>query len=127
MTDKKLTRLRRARKARLKMHELEVVRLCVHPAVDPQQHRLRGIRSRRDRGQALDLDLAVDDDAAHTDLDGTPDGLDPATGLGLVGYPWSGKDEVTSHLGTASLNGVYTMFGRQHEAVIGVSASRSST
>ena len=64
---------------------------------------------------------------ADTDLDGTPDGLDPATGLGLVGYPWSGKDEVTSHLGTASLNGVYTMFGRQHEAVIGVSASRSTT
>ncbi|GIZ11711.1 50S ribosomal protein L18 [Pseudomonas sp. NCCP-436] len=30
MTDKKLTRLRRARKARLKMHELEAVRLCVH-------------------------------------------------------------------------------------------------
>ncbi len=29
MTDKKATRLRRARKARLKMHELEVVRLCV--------------------------------------------------------------------------------------------------
>ena len=29
MTDKKVTRLRRARKARLKMHELEVVRLCV--------------------------------------------------------------------------------------------------
>ncbi|WP_122856594.1 50S ribosomal protein L18, partial [Pseudomonas viridiflava] len=30
MTVKKVTRLRRARKARLKMHELEVVRLCVH-------------------------------------------------------------------------------------------------
>ena len=30
MTDKKVTRLRRARKARLKMHELEVVRLCVY-------------------------------------------------------------------------------------------------
>ena len=29
MTVKKVTRLRRARKARLKMHELEVVRLCV--------------------------------------------------------------------------------------------------
>jgi large subunit ribosomal protein L18 len=29
MTDKKVTRLRRARKARLKMHELETVRLCV--------------------------------------------------------------------------------------------------
>ena len=29
MTDKKVIRLRRARKARLKMHELEVVRLCV--------------------------------------------------------------------------------------------------
>ena len=30
MTDKKVTRLRRARKARLTMHELEVVRLCVY-------------------------------------------------------------------------------------------------
>jgi large subunit ribosomal protein L18 len=30
MTDKKVTRLRRARKARLKMHELEVVRLSVY-------------------------------------------------------------------------------------------------
>jgi large subunit ribosomal protein L18 len=30
MTDKKVPRLRRARKARLKMHELEVVRLCVY-------------------------------------------------------------------------------------------------
>lgn len=29
MTDKKVTRLRRARKARLKMHELEVVRLSL--------------------------------------------------------------------------------------------------
>ncbi|MBS7325058.1 MAG: 50S ribosomal protein L18 [Gammaproteobacteria bacterium] len=30
MSDKKVSRLRRARKARLKMHELEVVRLCIH-------------------------------------------------------------------------------------------------
>jgi large subunit ribosomal protein L18 len=30
MTVKKVTRLRRARKARLKMHELEAVRLCVY-------------------------------------------------------------------------------------------------
>ena len=30
MTDKKVTRLRRARNARLKMLELEVVRLCVY-------------------------------------------------------------------------------------------------
>ncbi|TDQ36333.1 50S ribosomal protein L18 [Thiopseudomonas denitrificans] len=30
MNDKKVSRLRRARKARLKMHELEVVRLCVN-------------------------------------------------------------------------------------------------
>ena len=30
MTDKKVTRLRRARKARLKMHELEVLRLFVY-------------------------------------------------------------------------------------------------
>jgi len=30
MSDKKVSRLRRARKARYKMRELEVVRLCVH-------------------------------------------------------------------------------------------------
>lgn len=30
MTDKKVSRLRRARKARLKMHELQTVRLCVY-------------------------------------------------------------------------------------------------
>lgn len=30
MSDKKVSRLRRARKARLKMRELETVRLCVH-------------------------------------------------------------------------------------------------
>ena len=30
MNDKKVSRIRRARKARLKMRELEVVRLCVH-------------------------------------------------------------------------------------------------
>ena len=35
MSEKKETRLRRARKARLKMRELEVVRLCVYRSSQP--------------------------------------------------------------------------------------------
>lgn len=59
--------------------------------------------------------------------DGLATGLDPDTGLGLVGYPWSGKDEADAHLGTVTLNGVYHMFGREHEAVIGGSVARSTS
>ena len=49
MNDKKVSRLRRARKARLKMHELEVVRLCVNRS---SQHIYAQIIS-ADGGQVL--------------------------------------------------------------------------
>lgn len=54
-------------------------------------------------------------------------GLDPDTGLGLYGYPWSGKDEADAHLGAVTLNGIYHLFGREHEAVVGASIARSQS
>ncbi|MFT4257404.1 MAG: TonB-dependent siderophore receptor [Pseudoxanthomonas sp.] len=54
-------------------------------------------------------------------------GLDPETNLGLYGYPWAGKDKLTAHLGTATLNGSFDLFGREHEAMLGVSAARSES
>ncbi len=48
----------------------EVVGLGVDTAVDAEQHALRGAPSLDDRGEALDLDQAVDDDRAHAGLDG---------------------------------------------------------
>ncbi|NLA67445.1 MAG: TonB-dependent siderophore receptor [Gammaproteobacteria bacterium] len=57
------------------------------------------------------------------DAQGT--GLDPATGLGLAGYPWGGDDEAEAHLGTATLNGTFGMFGREHEAVLGPARASS--
>ena len=61
------------------------------------------------------------------DGDGITDGLDPATGLGLVGYPWGGIDEQTSHLGSVTVNGHFQMFGRDQEVVLGASLARSET
>ena len=54
-------------------------------------------------------------------------GLDPETGLGLVGFPWGGDDEATAHLGTATLSGTFQAFGREHEAMVGLSRARSET
>lgn len=54
-------------------------------------------------------------------------GLDPDTGRGLAGYPWGGDDEATAHLGTAMLNGSYRLFGREHEAMVGLGRARSTT
>jgi len=59
--------------------------------------------------------------------DGTGVGIDPDTGLGLTGFPWGGDDEATAHLGTATLNGSFAMFGREHEAMVGLSHARSDT
>ena len=61
------------------------------------------------------------------DGDLVTDGLDPATGLGLVGYPWGGIDEQTSHLGSVALNGRFRLLGRDHEVVLGASLARSET
>ncbi|WP_434026489.1 TonB-dependent siderophore receptor [[Pseudomonas] boreopolis] len=59
--------------------------------------------------------------------DGTGTGLDPETNQGLVGYPWAGRDRVVAHLGTATLNGHFEAFGREHDAMLGVSLARSET
>ncbi|HEY4529291.1 MAG TPA: TonB-dependent siderophore receptor [Luteimonas sp.] len=54
-------------------------------------------------------------------------GLDPDTGLGLAGFPWGGDDTASAHLGTATLNGGFSLFGREHEAMVGLSRARSET
>ena len=61
------------------------------------------------------------------DGDLVTDGLDPATGLGLVGYPWGGIDEQTSHLGSATVSGRFLMFGRDQQVMLGASLARSET
>lgn len=54
-------------------------------------------------------------------------GLDPATGLGLYGYPWGGIDKADAHLGTVMLNGHFDLFDRDQEAVFGASLARSTS
>lgn len=58
-----------------------------------------------------------------TDVMGT--GLVPRTGEGLYGYPWGGYDRTTAHLGEATLNGHFDLFGRDQEVVLGVSVGKS--
>jgi outer membrane receptor for ferric coprogen and ferric-rhodotorulic acid len=58
-----------------------------------------------------------------TDVDGT--GMQPGTNLGLYGYPWGGPDATTAHLGAATLNGHFQLFGRDQELTLGVSVGRS--
>lgn len=55
----------------------------------------------------------------------TQTGIDRDTGLGLMGYPghWPTTDE--AHLLEASLNGRFELFGREHEAMLGVSYGNS--
>jgi len=69
---------------------------------------------------------------AHTEDDKlffayAPAGLDPDTGLGLYGWPgkYNGNDH--AHLGDVSLNGHFTAFGREHEALVGVSQANSTS
>ncbi|WP_116809619.1 TonB-dependent siderophore receptor [Steroidobacter cummioxidans] len=52
-------------------------------------------------------------------------GIDRDTGLGLLGYPgnWSSQDE--AHLFEASVNGTFELFGREHEAMLGLSYGSS--
>lgn len=59
--------------------------------------------------------------------DGRGTGLDPATGLGLVGFPWGGIDKASSHIGEATLNGHFELFGRDQEATFGASLAKSSS
>jgi len=68
---------------------------------------------------------ATGDDRMFYAYDGQGTGLEPGTGLGLVGYPWGGDDESTAHLGQVSLDGTFELFGREQQAMVGVSLSRS--
>ncbi|SEL70865.1 outer-membrane receptor for ferric coprogen and ferric-rhodotorulic acid [Pseudoxanthomonas sp. GM95] len=52
-------------------------------------------------------------------------GLDPVTYEGLNGYPYKGQDKTTANLGTAELNGTYSLFGRDQEAMLGFSLAQS--
>jgi outer membrane receptor for ferric coprogen and ferric-rhodotorulic acid len=61
------------------------------------------------------------------DGDGASIALDPDTHTGLVGYPWAGSDEATAHQGAATLSGHFELFGRDQEATVGASVSRSES
>lgn len=52
-------------------------------------------------------------------------GLDPVTGTGLVGWAYKGQDELTSDMVDLTLNGRFQLFGREHEAMFGISQSES--
>jgi len=56
-----------------------------------------------------------------------PVGLQPGSNLGLWGYPWRGEDETTAHLGTATLNGHFQLWGRDQEVMFGLSWAKSET
>ena len=60
------------------------------------------------------------------DGDGLSDALVPGTGLGLVGYPWAGTDKASAHLGAATLNGHFDLFGHDQEVMLGASLARST-
>jgi len=55
----------------------------------------------------------------------TNTGIDRDTGLGLTGYPgaWSTQDD--AHLFEVSASGTFELFGREHEAMLGVSHGTS--
>ncbi|MFT4241764.1 MAG: TonB-dependent siderophore receptor [Acidovorax sp.] len=69
--------------------------------------------------------IATDTKLFYAYLSGLTTGLDPATGYGLAGYAGRGEDERNEHLGEISLNGRFTAFGRQHEALIGAGWARA--
>jgi outer membrane receptor for ferric coprogen and ferric-rhodotorulic acid len=52
-------------------------------------------------------------------------GLDPVTHEGLYGWAINGPSETKAHLGDISLNGHFALFGRDQEAMIGMSSARS--
>jgi outer membrane receptor for ferric coprogen and ferric-rhodotorulic acid len=61
------------------------------------------------------------------DGDGISDALDPDTHLGLVGYPWAGSDAATSHVGEATLDGHFELFGRDQELMLGATLAKSES
>lgn len=52
-------------------------------------------------------------------------GLDPVTGEGLYGWAYKSPYETTAHIGDVTLNGHFELFGRDQEAMFGVSTARS--
>ena len=53
------------------------------------------------------------------------EGLDPVTHEGLYGWAINGPYETTAHLGDISMNGRFELFGREQEAMFGVSSAKS--
>lgn len=70
---------------------------------------------------------ALGDERMFYAYDALATGLDPDTGLGLYGYPWGGRDKSTAHLGAVTLDGHFELFGRDQEAMLGASLSRSES
>lgn len=55
----------------------------------------------------------------------SPGGIDPVTFEGLYGWAYKSPYHTTSHLGDLTLKGRFDLLGREHEAVLGVSTSKS--
>jgi outer membrane receptor for ferric coprogen and ferric-rhodotorulic acid len=55
----------------------------------------------------------------------TNEGLDRATSLGLLGYPGSWPTDDAAHLIDVTTDGEFELFGRTHEAIVGVSYGTS--
>jgi outer membrane receptor for ferric coprogen and ferric-rhodotorulic acid len=53
-------------------------------------------------------------------------GLDPVSHEGLLGWAYKGVSGMDSHLGDVTVNGRYSLFGRQQEAMFGASLSTST-
>lgn len=53
-------------------------------------------------------------------------GLDPQTGEGMLGIPYSTGGVAPAHQGEVSVSGRFNAFGREHEAVLGINLARST-
>ena len=52
-------------------------------------------------------------------------GLDPVTHEGLLGWAYKSPYETKAHLADLKVNGTFALFGREHEAMLGVSWAKS--
>lgn len=69
--------------------------------------------------------IATDTKLFYAYLSGLTVGLDPVTGEGLAGYAGRGEDERNEHLGEISVDGHFSAFGRQHEALLGAGLAKA--
>lgn len=53
--------------------------------------------------------------------------IDPETGLGLTGWPGRYYDERSNNLFEASVAGFYTLFGKEHQLLLGASTASSDS